>query len=290
MLRTERLLKILGIWSIFASQKDGKKKVTVKKSIPEVIVIDVSAAAAKQGERKEKKGSHASSSKKKAYSLTSVLSARSKIACGVRDIDAEDSENELSMMEYVEDLYKFYKHQENLCPPRDYMSSQIEINAKMRSILVDWLIEVHHKFDLMPETLYLTLFIIDRYLSMETVLRKELQLVGVSSMLIACKYEEIWAPAVHDFSCISDCAYSGEQILDMEKRILNRLDWSLTFPTSYVFLVRFLKAASSDKEKISDGMHDLLLRGACLDALLNGDVLSFHGCRFCCLRRAMHSE
>ncbi|KAK8962719.1 Cyclin-B1-1 [Platanthera guangdongensis] len=147
------------------------------------------------------------------------------------------------MMEYVDDLYKFYKHHENLCFPRDYMSSQIEINAKMRSILVDWLIEVHHNFDLMPETLYLTLFIIDRYLSMETVLRKELQLVGVISMLIACKYEEIWAPAVHDFSCISDCTYSGEKILDMEKRILNRIDWSLTFPTSYVFLVRFLKAA-----------------------------------------------
>lgn len=78
----------------------------------------------------------------------------------------------------------------------DYMASQPDINAKMRSILVDWLIEVHRKFELMPETLYLTLNIVDRFLSMKAVSRKELQLVGISSMLIASKYEEIWAPEV----------------------------------------------------------------------------------------------
>ena len=78
----------------------------------------------------------------------------------------------------------------------DYMGSQPDINAKMRSILVDWLIEVHRKFELMPETLYLTLNIVDRFLSMKAVPRRDLQLVGISSMLIACKYEEIWAPEV----------------------------------------------------------------------------------------------
>lgn len=77
-----------------------------------------------------------------------------------------------------------------------YMSSQTDINERMRAILIDWLIEVHHRLMLMPETLYLTVYIIDQYLSMENVLRKELQLVGVSAMLISCKYEEIWAPLV----------------------------------------------------------------------------------------------
>lgn len=80
--------------------------------------------------------------------------------------------------------------------PHDYMNSQVEINAKMRAILADWLIEVNHRFQLTPETLYLTFNIIDRYLSTETALRKEFQLVGVSAMLIASKYEEIWAPEV----------------------------------------------------------------------------------------------
>jgi len=76
------------------------------------------------------------------------------------------------------------------------MFKQPDINVKMRGILVDWLIEVHRKFELMPETLYLTINIVDRFLSEKAVSRRELQLVGISSMLIASKYEEIWAPEV----------------------------------------------------------------------------------------------
>lgn len=78
----------------------------------------------------------------------------------------------------------------------DYMDTQPEINAKMRMILFDWLIEVHRKFELMPETLYLTINIVDRFLSVKAVRKKELQLVGISAMLLASKYEEIWAPQV----------------------------------------------------------------------------------------------
>lgn len=79
------------------------------------------------------------------------------------------------------------------------MGSQPDLNPKMRSILIDWLIEVHRKFELTPETLYLTINIVDRYLSVKTVPRKELQLVGISSMLLASKYEEIWAIEVNIF-------------------------------------------------------------------------------------------
>nr|GMD23005.1 G2/mitotic-specific cyclin S13-7-like [Ipomoea batatas] len=123
------------------------------------------------------------------------------------------------------------------------MAAQPEINAKMRAILVDWLVEVHRKFELMPETFYLTINLIDRFLSMKTVPRKELQLVGISAMLIACKYEEIWAPEVNDFIMISDNAYVRAQVLAMEKTILGKLEWYLTVPTPYVFLVRYIKAA-----------------------------------------------
>lgn len=77
-----------------------------------------------------------------------------------------------------------------------YMQTQTEINEKMRSILVDWLVDVHVKFDLSPETLYLTINIIDRFLSLKTIPRRELQLLGVSALLIASKYEEIWPPQV----------------------------------------------------------------------------------------------
>ncbi|KAL4567537.1 hypothetical protein LXL04_023124 [Taraxacum kok-saghyz] len=189
--------------------------------------------------------------KKPTKSLTSVLTARSKFACGIttkptdpiNNIDESDINNELAEVEYVEDIYKFYKLSESEGGITDYINSQPDLNAKMRSILIDWLIEVHRKFELMPESLYLTVNIVDRYLSMKTVPRRELQLVGISGMLIACKYEEIWPPEVNDLIAISDNAYTREQILGMEKAVLGVLGWYLTVPTPYVFLVRYTKAS-----------------------------------------------
>nr|CAD1829579.1 unnamed protein product [Ananas comosus var. bracteatus] len=226
---------------------DDKKEAT--KQVSTTTTTAAAAVAANVGSRGKP-------SRKKVHTFTSVLTARSKDACGltgkpkelVQDIDASDADDQLAVVDYVEDIYKFYKLAEHESRPHDYIDSQVEINAKMRAILADWIIEVHHKFELMPETLYLTFYVIDRYLSMEMVPRRELQLVGVGAMLIACKYEEIWAPEVNDFICISDRAYTREQILGMEKTILNKLEWNLTVPTPYVFLVRFLKAAASDKE------------------------------------------
>lgn len=86
----------------------------------------------------------------------------------------------------------------------------------MRAILVDWLVEVHLKFKLVPETLYLTVNLIDRYLELVQVPRQKLQLIGVTAMLIASKYEEIYAPEVRDFVYITDRAYTKEEILDQE--------------------------------------------------------------------------
>ncbi|KAL7182945.1 hypothetical protein ACSBR1_041600 [Camellia fascicularis] len=134
----------------------------------------------------ESKAGQEGSSRKKSQTLTSVLTARSKAACGLTDkpkpkeqivdIDAADIDNELAVVEYVEDIYKFYKQVENESRVHDYMDSQPEINEKMRAILVDWLIEVHNKFELIPETLYLTINIVDRYLASKPVMRRELHL------------------------------------------------------------------------------------------------------------------
>lgn len=80
----------------------------------------------------------------------------------------------------------------------------------MRAILVDWIIEVHLKFRLLPETLFLTIELIDRYLAQVQIKRSNLQLVGVTAMLLASKYEEIYAPEVQDFVYITDNAYTRE--------------------------------------------------------------------------------
>ena len=88
----------------------------------------------------------------------------------------------------------------------------------MREILTDWLIEVHLKFKLLPETLYLTINLIDRYLTTQNIYRNKLQLVGVTAMLIASKYEEIYPPIVSDFVYITDNAYTSAEIRQMELR------------------------------------------------------------------------
>ena len=82
----------------------------------------------------------------------------------------------------------------------------------MRSILVDWLVEVHLKFKLLPETLYLTVGIIDRYLAKREVTRPKLQLVGVTALLLASKYEEIYPPEIHDLVYICDRAFSKDEV------------------------------------------------------------------------------
>ncbi|XP_075506303.1 G2/mitotic-specific cyclin S13-7-like [Primulina tabacum] len=228
-------------------------KETVKPKKEAVVIFSSDEEKICKSKKKAKEGS----SKNPTKTLTAILTARSKDVCGldkkpkdlIVDIDAADVENELAAVEYIEDIYSFYKLAEGEARVHDYMDSQPEINSKMRAILVDWLIEVHKKFDLMPESLYLTINIVDRFLSVKTVPRRELQLVGISSMLIACKYEEIWAPEVSDFIALSDNAYVREQVLLMEKAILGKLEWYLTVPTPYVFLVRYIKASvPSDQE------------------------------------------
>eukprot|EP00261_Vitis_vinifera_P003410 XP_002268488.2 PREDICTED: G2/mitotic-specific cyclin S13-7 isoform X2 [Vitis vinifera] len=198
---------------------------------------------------------------KKVKTLSSILTTQSKMAaCRLTDrprvpiinIDADDVDNELAAVEYVDDIYQFYKMTEDENRTIHYMDLQTDINSKMRAILIDWLVEVHRKLELMPETLYLTINIIDRYLSTKIVSRSELQLVGITSMLIACKYEEIWAPEVNDFVCISDNAYAREQILQMEKSILTKLEWYLTVPTPYVFLVRYIKASVAPDQEMEE--------------------------------------
>ncbi|KAG5573592.1 hypothetical protein H5410_063358 [Solanum commersonii] len=167
------------------------------------------------------------------------------------DIDSADKKNILAAVEYIDDIQAYYKKIESsACAPLNYMGQQFDINERMRAILIDWLIEVHYKFELMEETLYLT-----------PVVRKKLQLVGVTALFLACKYEEVSVPVVQDLILISDKAYTGIEVLEMEKLMINTLQFKLSVPTTYVFMKRFLKAAQSDKkvELLSFFMTELCL-------------------------------
>ena len=126
----------------------------------------------------------------------------------------------------------------------DYLADQTEILPKMRGVLIDWLIGVHLQFHLLQETLYTTVAILDRYLQYDVkkISRSKLQLVGVASMLIAAKYEEIYAPEVKDFVYITDRAYTERDILKMEIRVLSVLNFNLGRPLPLHFLRRASKA------------------------------------------------
>lgn len=173
---------------------------------------------------------------------------RAALPPGVYDVDAADAHTPAAFAPYVREIYEHFKSEELVKSAHwGYMSSQTDINEKMRAILLDWLVEVHLKFRLMPETLYLTVNLIDRFLERKMVVRQKLQLVGVTAMLLASKYEEIYAPEVRDFVYITDKAYTREQILQMESSMLNTLEFRITVPTAYVFLNRCLKVAAADE-------------------------------------------
>jgi cyclin B len=110
----------------------------------------------------------------------------------------------------------------------------------MRAILVDWLVEVHAKFRLEPVTLYLCVNIVDRYLSLVQIDRSRLQLVGITALLLASKYEDIYPPDIKDCVYVADRSFTRQDVIDMEEDILRELDFNLTVPTAYPFLQRFL--------------------------------------------------
>jgi cyclin B len=162
----------------------------------------------------------------------------------VDKVDMADINDAQAVVPYLQEIHRHYREAEGInLASSTFMSKQEDINEKMRAILIDWLVEVHLKFKLMPETLYLTVNLIDRYLEKEKIKRSQLQLVGVTAMFVASKYEEIYAPECRDFVYISDKAYTREQILKMEGDMLSKLNFQLTTPNALVFLKRFAKVA-----------------------------------------------
>ncbi|KAK9110005.1 hypothetical protein Sjap_018065 [Stephania japonica] len=130
----------------------------------------------------------------------------------------------------------------------NYMETQTDITPDMRGILVNWLIEVHFKYELMPETLFLMVALFDRFLSVVKIAKSEIQLVGLTALLLASKYEDFWHPRIKELISVSAGSYTSAHMLGMEKLILEKLMFRLNIPTPYVFMLRFLKAAQSDRK------------------------------------------
>ncbi|CAD6238870.1 unnamed protein product [Miscanthus lutarioriparius] len=165
------------------------------------------------------------------------------------DVDNEYEDSQLCAT-LASDIYMHLREAETKKrPSTDFMETiQKDTNPSMRAILIDWLVEVAEEYRLVPDTLYLTVNYIDRYLSGNEINRQKLQLLGVACMLIAAKYEEICAPQVEEFCYITDNTYFRDEVLDMEASVLNYLKFEMTAPTAKCFLRRFARAAQACDE------------------------------------------
>ena len=113
-------------------------------------------------------------------------------------------------------------------PTPNYMDAQNEITWGMRQTLVDWLLQVHLRYHMLPETLWIAVNIVDRFLSHRTVSLVKLQLVGVTAMFIASKYEEILAPSAEEFVFMTENGYTKEEVLKGERIVLQTLEFNVS--------------------------------------------------------------
>ena len=157
--------------------------------------------------------------------------------------------NKDSDSEYEDDILRYLKNSATRYRPRvGYMEKQPDITYNMRSILVDWLIEVSEEFSLDNRTLYLAVAYVDRFLSIMSVQRGKLQLVGTASLFIAAKFEEVYPPDASEFLYVTDNTYSQDHLLRMEQLILNTLGYNVSIPTFADFLYIFLDVAGCTAE------------------------------------------
>jgi len=167
-----------------------------------------------------------------------------------KDVNEDKHRDCLEVTDYVYDIMEYLKSAESKrLPSKTYMLRQPDITVAHREILIDWLIDIHLKFKMATETLYLCVNLLDRFLERRGVSRKKLQLVGCATMLLAAKYEEVYAPEIRDFLHLSGDAYTRQEMVAMESVILNTLEFNLTVPSPHRFVVRFIKVGSLSEQE-----------------------------------------
>ncbi|CAD5312820.1 unnamed protein product [Arabidopsis thaliana] len=164
------------------------------------------------------------------------------------DIDSDDKDPLLCCLYAPEIHYNLRVSELKRRPLPDFMERiQKDVTQSMRGILVDWLVEVSEEYTLASDTLYLTVYLIDWFLHGNYVQRQQLQLLGITCMLIASKYEEISAPRIEEFCFITDNTYTRDQVLEMENQVLKHFSFQIYTPTPKTFLRRFLRAAQASR-------------------------------------------
>ncbi|CCH60076.1 hypothetical protein TBLA_0C02670 [Henningerozyma blattae CBS 6284] len=161
------------------------------------------------------------------------------------DLDLKESLDIKMVVEYSNDIFNYlYQREVETIPTLNYLTaidSEYYIKPAMRAVLVDWLIEVHEKFNLTTETLLLAINIMDRFLSTNKVTMSKLQLLAVTSLFMAAKFEEVKLPKLADYSYITDGAATQDEIKIAEMYMLSSLNFQISSSNPLNFLNRILK-------------------------------------------------
>lgn len=233
-----------------------------------------------------------------------IAAARELIEGSKTAQELEDEAWDTTMVaEYGEEIFQYMKDLEviiiyllgmghanlydqiKMLPNAHYMDNQAEIQWSMRAVLMDWIVQVHHRFNLLPETLFLCVNYIDRFLSCKVVSLGKLQLVGATAIFIAAKYEEIDCPSVQEIVYMVDGGYTVDEILKAERFMLSMLQFELGWPGPMSFLRRISKADDYDLETRT--LAKYFLEITIMDERFVGSPPSFVAAAAHCLARMM---
>ncbi|KAJ4405686.1 hypothetical protein N0V85_004632 [Neurospora sp. IMI 360204] len=158
----------------------------------------------------------------------------------------------LACDEYLEDIMQHIRHMEDeTLPDANLIDMQREIQWFMRPYLIDFLIEAHAAFSLLPETLFLTVNLLDRYCSKRVVYKQHYQLVGCAALLIAAKYgdKKDRVPQINELNNMCCGLYDAGMFTQMEMHVLNTLDWNIGHPT-VDFFTQLIVAEERDSRDV----------------------------------------
>lgn len=175
-----------------------------------------------------------------------ISSGPPHVPAGVIEFDRENWDDPIQVSHYTMDIFNYLKSREIDFQIEKYMQKQPHLTAWMRTLLVDWMVEVQETFELNHETLYLAVKIVDMYLSKVQVHKEKLQLVGAAALFLACKYDERTPPLIDDFLYICDGAYVQLELTRMEMHVFKTIGYDLGFPLSYRFLRRYARVCDDD--------------------------------------------
>eukprot|EP00548_Thalassiothrix_antarctica_P010301 CAMPEP_0194161070 /NCGR_PEP_ID=MMETSP0152-20130528/78738_1 /TAXON_ID=1049557 /ORGANISM="Thalassiothrix antarctica, Strain L6-D1" /LENGTH=509 /DNA_ID=CAMNT_0038870819 /DNA_START=46 /DNA_END=1575 /DNA_ORIENTATION=- len=292
----------------YKHKKNKKRSNQKKKKIAPNPAVDSTSKGDDQNRKVTKVGSNpAVDNISKDQNCCHVITNNMIIVTPIKEKANNENDNHDALVSsstpYVVDIYNNFRDRERITSVRpNYLDFQPHINNQMRSMLIDWLVEVHLNFKLLPETLYLTVMrsmlidwlvevhlnfkllpetlyltvnILDRYLARKEISRKKLQLVGITCLLIASKYEETIPPKLGEFAYVCHDACTRKDIVDFEETMLNALAYRVTIPSSYTFLLRYLKAATVES-KVADAQKIKELSSFILDGTLtNYNLLQY---------------